>query len=72
MTKYGGYAVIALAVVIFMYRFDIVIEVFRGTKHIPYHQLLTPIILLIVGIIILRINSRKKKSKNKKDESPDN
>lgn len=68
MNKYGGYAIIAIAIVIFTYRFDIIIESFRGTEHIPYFQLLTPIILLVVGIIILKINFRKKKSKKKKDE----
>lgn len=72
MTKYGGYAIVALACIILMYRFDILLEIFKGTDQIPYYQLLTPIILLVVGIIILRLNFRKKKLKKKKDESPDN
>lgn len=72
MTKYGGYAIVALACIIFIYRFDILLEVFKGTEQIPYYQLLTPITLLIVGVIVLRLNFRKRKLKRKNNESPDN
>jgi len=61
-----------LALIIFIYRFDIIIEIFNGTEQIPYYQLLTPIILLIVGIIFLRLNFSKKKLKKENNESPDN
>jgi hypothetical protein len=68
MTKYGGYALIGIAVLVLIYRFDIIIETFKGTDHIPYYQLLTPLVLLVVGIIVLRIHFKKKKEKEKKDE----
>jgi len=68
MTKYGGYALIGIAVLVLIYRFDIIIETFKGTDHVPYYQLLTPLVLLVVGIIVYRIHSKKKKEKEKKDE----
>lgn len=68
MTKYGGYALIAIALFVFVYRFDIILETFKGTDHIPYHQLLTPFALFVVGVIIIRIHLKKKKQKIKKDE----
>lgn len=63
MTKYGGYALIAIAVLVLIYRFDIIVETFRGTTHVPYYQLLTPIVLIVVGIIIIRLKLKKEKSK---------
>ena len=61
MNKYGGYSLIAIALLIFIYRFDIIIETFRGTENIPYFQLLTPLVLLIAGIIIIKLKPKKEK-----------
>lgn len=58
----GGYTIIAIAVLIFIYRFDIIIETFRGTENIPYYQLLTPLALLVAGIIIVKLKSKKEKN----------
>jgi len=68
MTKYGGFALIAIGLLVLIYRFDIIIETLMGTDHVPHYQLLTPLILLIVGVIVIRIHYKKKKQKKKKDE----
>ena len=67
MSKYGAYTLIALSILVFIYRFDIIIETFKGTENVPYYQLLTPLVLLVVGFILLKI--KNKKNKEKKDES---
>lgn len=65
MTKYGGIVLIALALLVLTFRFDIIIELFKGTANVPYYQLLTPIVLIVAGIIVLRLNLKKEKSKKK-------
>ncbi len=62
MTKYGGYTLVAIAVLVFFYRFDIIIETFKGTENIPYYQLITPAVLLIAGFIIIKLKSKKEKN----------
>ncbi|MEN8116052.1 MAG: hypothetical protein ABFS16_03695 [Bacteroidota bacterium] len=61
MTKYGGYTLIAIAVLVFIYRFDIIFETLKGTENIPYYQLLTPAALLVAGVIIVQLKSKKEK-----------
>jgi len=63
MSKYGGYVLIAIGVLVLIYRFDIIIEIFRGTSKIPYFHLLTPIVLIVVGVIVILIILKKEKSK---------
>jgi len=63
MSKYGGYVLIAIGVLVLIYRFDIIIEIFRGTSQIPYFQLLTPIVLIVVGVIVILTIFKKEKSK---------
>ena len=67
MNKYGGYTLIAIAAFVLIYRFDIIIETFKGTENVPFYQLLTPVILLIAGIIIVRLKWKKKETDETKE-----
>lgn len=48
-----GSSFIAIAIILFFYRRDIVIEFFKGTKQLSYLDLFTPFLLLSLGVLII-------------------
>ncbi len=58
LIKFTGFFLCVTGLIIFIFRFDIIHEFFKGTKNVNFIDLLTPFFLFLLGVILF-LNSKR-------------